>query len=248
MKKSLLILALASTIAICGSAQAQQCTCQGQNGTISVSANAVKEVAPDTVEINIEVQTEDAKSMQKAMNDNNEISQKILTGLKSTIKAEDGDYVKTSDFRADSLYKYNGSKRSFDKYMVTNNVIVHTKSIESIPSIIEKAIALGATGISNLNFSVSNYDRYRDELLTLAIQKANKQAQTAATAANIAIKGVKDLTIINNDNIYGRTRYTAVNLKACGSADAAAPEAATPSIEPGIIKIQAGVNMTYSIK
>ena len=248
MKKSLLVIAMASAIGISSSVYAQNCTCPEQTNTITVSANAVKEVTPDTVEINIEVQTEDAKSMQKAMTDNNEISQKILTGLKSAIKPDDGDYVKTSDFRADSLYKYNGSKRSFDKYMVTNNVVVHTKSIENIPSIIEKAISLGATGISNLNFSVSNYDKYRDELLTLAIQKAGKQAQTAAAAANVTIKGVKDIAIVNNDNIYSRTRYTAVNLKACGSADAAVPEAATPSIEPGIIKIQAGVNMTYSIK
>ena len=246
MKKGLLILALISVIGT-GSAMAQQCTCPEQINTISVSANAVKEVAPDTVEINIEVQTEDSKSMQKAMTDNNEISQNILKGLKDTIKTEDGDYIKTADFRADSLYKYNGSKRSFDKYMVTNNVVVHTKSISSIPAIIEKAISLGATGISNLNFSVSNYDSYRDELLLLAIQKAGKQAQTAANAANVTIRGVKDINIINNDNIYGRTRYTAVNLKASGSMDEAAPAAATPSIEPGIIKIQAGVNMTYSI-
>ncbi len=248
MKKSLFIIAIAALLGMSGGVQAQTCGCPEPVNTISVSASAVKEVAPDTVEINIEVQTEDSKSMQKAMTDNNEISQKILAGLKSTIKPDDGDYIKTSDFRADSLYKYNGSKRSFDKYMVTNNVVVHTKSIEGIPSIIEKAISLGATGISNLNFSVSNYDKYRDELLTLAVEKAKKQAQTAANAANVTIKGVKDINIINNENIYGRTRYTAVNLKACGSADSVAPEAATPSIEPGVIKIQAGVNMTYLIK
>ncbi len=246
MKKGLLILALMSVVAA-NSAIAQSCTCPEQINTISVSSNAVKEVAPDTVEINIEVETSDAKSMQKAMTDNNEISQNILKGLKDSIKTEDGDYIKTADFRADSLYKYNGSKRAFDKYQVTNNVVVHTKSINAIPTIIEKAISLGATGVSNLNFSVSNYEQYRDELLKLAVQKAGKQAQTAASAANVVIKGVKDIAIINNDNIYGRTRYAAVNLKASG-ADEAVPQAAAPSIEPGVIRIQAGVNMVYFIK
>ena len=203
MKKSLFIIAIAALLGMSGGVQAQTCGCPEPVNTISVSASAVKEVAPDTVEINIEVQTEDSKSMQKAMTDNNEISQKILVGLKSTIKPDDGDYIKTSDFRADSLYKYNGSKRSFDKYMVTNNVVVHTKSIEGIPSIIEKAISLGATGISNLNFSVSNYDKYRDELLTLAVEKAKKQAQTAAVAANVTIKGGKigEATVNNNDAV-----------------------------------------------
>ncbi len=246
MKKKIAIV-LMGLILTCGAIHAQNATYEETN-TLMVSANATKEVTPDTVEVNIEVQTENPKSMQVAMNENNKISQEVLNGLNELIDKKNGDYVKTSDYRADSLYVYNGSKRSFDKYQVTNMVVVHTKSIDKIPAIIEKAIKLGASGVSNLNFSVSNYEQYREELLTCAIKKAEKQAKVAATASGVAIKNVKDITIINNENGYARTRYAAVNLKADMSSGASAEGFATPSIEPGVIKIQADVRITYSIK
>lgn len=222
------------------------CNCI-EESTLSVSANASKEVAPDTVEINIEVQTNDSKSMQTAMSQNNEISQKVLEGLKQNINAANGDYIKTSDFRADTLYQYTNSKRVFDKYQVTNNVVVHTKSINRIPEIIENAISYGATGVSNLNFSVSNYEQFKDELLKTAVKKAEAQASIAATSAGRSLKDIKSLTVVNNDSAYSRFRNTAVNYKALGAVtEDAAPLA--PSIEPGIIKIQAGVNIIYRIK
>jgi len=225
-----------------------QCSCNNsQENTLSVSANASKEVAPDTVEINIEVQTNDSKSMQVAMNQNNEISQKVIDGLRQNINSENGDYLKTSDFRADTLYLYTNNKRTFDKYQVTNTVIVHTSSITKIPEIIEKAISYGATRVSNLNFSVSNYEQYKEELLKTAVKKAEQQATIAANSAGKSIKDIKSINIINNDSAYSRFRNTAVNFKAAGAIteDSAA---LAPSIEPGIIKIQASVNITYRIK
>ncbi len=246
MKKKMAIV-LMGLLLTCGAIQAQNVP-YNETNTLSVSANASKEVTPDTVEVNIEVQTENAKSMQTAMNENNRISQEVLNGLNTIIDKKNGDYVKTSDFRADSLYTYNGSKRSFDKYQVTNMVVVHTQSIDKIPVIIEKAIKLGASGVSNLNFSVSNYEQYREELLTCAIKKAEKQAKVAATASGVSIKNVKDITIINSENGYARTRYAAVNLKADTASAGSAESFSTPSIEPGVIKIQADVKITYSVK
>lgn len=246
MKKKIALI-LMGLLLTSGTIQAQSLSSEDIN-TLTVSANAVKEVTPDTVEVNIEVQTENTKSMQVAMNENNRISQEVLSGLNEVIDKKNGDYVKTSDFGADSLYVYNGSKRTFDKYQVTNMVVVHTKSIDKIPVIIEKAIKLGASGVSNLNFSVSNYEQYREELLTCAIKKAEKQAKVAATASGVTIKNVKDITIINSENGYARTRYAAVNLKADMASGAGLEGVTTPSIEPGVIKIQADVKITYAIK
>lgn len=248
MNKVLIILGL--MVFFCTNVNAQQ-VCplvMEDNRTISVSANASREVSPDTVEINIEIQTEDNKSMQIAMTKNNEISLKVIEGLKQDIDTEKGDYLKTSDYRADSLYQYINSKRIFDKYQVSNTVIVHTQSIDKIPTIIEKAVSYGATGVSNLNFSVSSYDQYKDELLTIAIKKAEKQAKTAATAAGATIKGIKSLNITSNENTYARYRNAAVNFKAMDSASGAVAESIAPSIEPGIIKIQSGVSIIYLIK
>lgn len=244
MKK--LVLFLCTAFLFTNIANAQTNCCNDCTKTISVSAQATREIAPDTVEINIEVQTDDFKSMQLAMTKNNEISEKVLNNLKLSINSQNGDYIKTSNYHADSLYIYNNGKRSFDKYQVTNTIIVNTKSINKIPTIIEEAIKLGATGVSNLNFSVSNYEQYKDELLTTAVKKAEAQAKTAAKAANVTINNVKTINILSNDNTYARFHNAAVNFKATDSAMGSA-EATAPSIEPGSIKIQAGVSVVYTI-
>lgn len=243
MRKKLVVLGLFILLGAIGSPFTASFA---QEATISVSATAVKEIAPDTVEINIEVQTDDLKSMQAAMIKNNELSEKLLNNLRLCINSQNGDYIKTSNYHADTLYIYNNGKRSFDKYQVTNTIVVNTKSINKIPSIIEEAIKYGATGVSNLNFSVSNYDEYKDELLTIAIKKAEKQAKVAAKAASVNILSVKSINVMSNDNSYARYHNAAVNFKAADSAFGTT-ESMAPSIEPGVIKIQAGVNVVYTI-
>lgn len=225
------------------------CACSSSvaDSTINVSATSTKEVIPDTVEINIEVQTSNPKSMQIASNENTEISQKVLNSVKSFLNAENGDYVKTAYFRADTRYKYVNQKQVFDAYQVTNTIIVHTKDLAKISEIIEKAIAHGATGVSNLNFSLSNYDDYKNELITEAIKKAEVQAKTATKAVNSDISKIKAINISNNG--YGNVRNAVLNYKATRAmGDAVESSSFAPAIEPGIIKIQADVNIVYFIK
>ncbi len=245
--KRLLILTLIQLGLVMPSFAACNCTNSQPEATINVSATATKEVSPDTVEINIEIQTEDAKSMQAASKENSELSLKVLESMKQFLNTSNGDYVKTAYFRADSKYKYINNRQVFDCYQVTNTVVVHTKDISKISEIIEKAISEGATGVSNLNFSISNYDSFKNELISEAMKKAESQACTAAKTANSEILKIKTINISNN--AYGHARNTVLNFKAArGSYDAAVAESATPSIEPGIIKIQADVNVIYYIK
>ena len=74
MKKVLLAAAITGLL-IGGLATQANVTTTDERGFISASASANKEIASDVAEISIEVQTFDTKSMQKAMTDNNEISQ-----------------------------------------------------------------------------------------------------------------------------------------------------------------------------
>ena len=90
-----------------------------------------------------------------------------------------GDYIKTSNFSASPVYSYSNSKRNLDKYQVSNRVVVHTKSLDKIGLMIDKAIDLGATNVSNLEFSVSNYDIQCNDLLSIATKKAQKRLARA---------------------------------------------------------------------
>ena len=227
---------------------AQAVNNQIERGYISVSGSANTEVAPDVAEISFAVQTSDSKSMQKATLANKEASDKVLSVLSSMLNKDNGDYIKTSDFSASPIYSYSGSKRNLDKYEVSNRVIVHTKSLDKVGAMIDKAIEAGATNVDNLNFSVSTYDSKCNDLIALATKKAQSRANVIAKNLNATIDGVRTVDVSCNANNYNNTPrfYMAKNMVEA-AADSASGSTQT-SITGGVVKVNANVNATFFVK
>ena len=221
-----------------------------ERGYISVNTTANTEVAPDVAEISIAVETYDTKSMQKATKENKDISDKVYAELKSMINPANGDFIKTADFNATPLYTYSSNnKKSFDKYMVTNSIIVHTKSIDKVGTMIDKAIALGATNINNLTFSVSNYEKQCNDLLAIAAKKASTRVNILAKASHQTLAGIKSMDTSCSTNNASRVQYRflAKNMAAMDSAAGSAEQSSVP-IQGGLIKIYANLNASYFVK
>ena len=215
-----------------------------ERGYITVNTQANKELSPDLVEISIAVETYD-KSMQNAIAKNKEISDKVQAVLKSMINAPE-DYIKTSDFNASPMYNYTNNKRVFDKYQVSNTIIVHTKNLDKVGNMIDKAIAAGATNINNLNFSISDYESQCDELLTIAVTKAKNQASAVAAAAGTTLNGVKYMNASCNSGATSRVYYNLMAKNAVADSEAAMGSS-TP-ISAGRIKIQATLSSAFFVK
>lgn len=219
-------------------------------GYVSVSYTAEKEVSPDTVEVSISVKTDDKKSMQEAVRKNKEISDKVYSYLKSVITSANGDYVKTSNFSASPSYIYNNNKRTLDKYNVSNNVIVHTKSIDKISTIIDNSLSLGATDVDSLNFLLSEKDTQCADLLSNAAKQTRKRADMVATSVGSSVVGIKNIDTtcsLNNSSRYPVYRNSLMMAKA-ESMDGATSETNSVNIEAGTIKIYSNVNASFYLK
>ncbi|MBR6127090.1 SIMPL domain-containing protein [bacterium] len=220
-----------------------------ERGYISLSTSANTEVAPDVAEISFAVKTSDTKSMQKATVMNKEISDKLLGILKGMLNTSNGDFIKTSDFNASPIYTYNGNKKNLDRYEVSNRVIVHTKSIDKVGNMIDKAIEAGATNVDSLNFSVSNYESQCNSLIEIASKKASTRATIAAKSMGTTLDGVRSMDISCSENSvrsYPRL-YMAKNMVADAAEGATANQSST-SISEGVIKVYANVNVSFFVK
>ncbi len=220
-----------------------------ERGFVSVSTSANTELPPDIVEINIAVQTEDAKSLQKATDENKAISDKVYNELSAMINKQNGDYVKTANFNAAPVYSYKNDKKNLIKYEVSNNVIVHTKNIKDAGKMIDKAIASGATNINDITFSISSYDKQCDELLSIAAKKAYKRAGLLATSAGNTLAGIKNIngSCSTSEAIRPQYRLLAKNASFAGASADASVESASP-IQGGVIKLFANLNASYFVK
>ncbi len=241
MKKILLGAVLAGLLA------APAVFAEAERGFVSATTTANKELSPDTVEISIAVVTYDNKSMQEATLENKQLSDKLYNAMKSLITPANGDWVKTSDYSAQPVYVYTNNKRNFDKYEVSNRIIVHTKSIDKAGDIIDQAITLGATNIDNLNFTLSTYEKECDGLLTQAAQKTRARAELLAKAAGTMITGTKSISAsCNTTGVSQRIMYNMMAKSAMTDSEAAMGSS-TP-IATGVIKIYANVNASYFVK
>lgn len=217
-------------------------------GKIAVQTSANTEIAPDVVEISFAIKTYDAKSMQKATLANKEISDKVLSELKSLIDTDNGDYIKTSDFSANPVYSYVNSKQNFEKYEVSNRVIVHISKTDIVGKMIDKAILTGATNVDSLSFSVSNYEKQCNDLLVIATKKAQDRANVIAESLGTSLDGISSLTTSCSANNYNQPRYyMAKNMIADVAAESASLGAGT-TISNGVIKINATVNANFFVK
>ena len=245
MKKFLISAAIVGLALGCASVQAISESIE--RGYISVNTSANAELAPDVAEISIAVKTYDNKSMQKATLQNKEISEQVIATLKSMIDTSKGDYIKTADFSATPIYSYSGNKRNFDKYQVSNSVVVHTKSIDKIGSMIDKSIALGATDVNSLNFSVSNYEAQCNDLLTLAAKKASARANAVAKTVPTTLLGVRTMDVSCSTSNSSRPQYKMLMANRAMTMDAEAAGSST-TIESGVVKVFANVSATYFVK
>lgn len=245
MKKFLISAAIVSLALGCATVQAISESIE--RGYISVNTSANAELAPDVAEISIAVKTYDNKSMQKATLQNKEISEQVIATLKSMIDTSKGDYIKTADFSATPIYSYSGNKRNFDKYQVSNSVVVHTKSIDKIGTMIDKSIALGATDINSLNFSVSNYEAQCNDLLTLAAKKASARANAVAKTVPTTLSGIRSMDVSCSTSNSSRPQYKMLMANRAMMMDSEAAGSST-TIESGVIKVFANVSATYFVK
>lgn len=215
-------------------------------GTVNASYTSEKEVSPDTAEVSIAVKTENARSLSAAITQNKEISDKIYSYLKGVINTSNGDYLKTSNYSANPEYTYNNGKRNFDKYQVSNNIIVHTKDINKISEMIDKSLSLGATNVDSLNFSLSDKDTVCSNLLKEASVKAKSRADLVANSVGSSITGVKSLnTSCSENRSYSRPMYYANKM---ATLDAAESAGSSTNIEAGVIKVYATVNADFYLK
>lgn len=249
MKKTLLAIAVLSILT--GSIMTTQAVTQNEKerGYISISTSANTEIAPDVAEISFAVKTSDTKSMQKASLMNKDISEKINNIMKELINTSNGDYIKTSNYNASPVYIYDNNKKKFDKYEVSNRIIVHTKSLDKLGSMIDKATEAGATNVDSLNFSVSKYESQCNSLIEIAAKKATTRANIAAKSAGATLDGIRSMDISCSENAkYSAPRlYMAKNMLS-SVADGVAAEGASTSISSGVIKIYANVNASFFVK
>ena len=175
--KQMLCALLTICLLLIGSANAM--AAQPDTPSISVSANATIEVAPDTAVISFDVNGKGRTAAAKM-----DSVKRNLLGCNIL-----GNDITTTSY---TLYPDTDIKGKIIGYTANNSVRIKLKDIGKLGPVIDKISAAGVDTINNISFSVSNRELYRNKLLAQAVENARQQAGMERSYGNMKLMAAAD--------------------------------------------------------
>jgi len=186
--RSLIALTAALLLATAAPAMAQTV----QNGTITIDGTGEISAAPDTAFINSGV-TSQGITAREALDANTAAMAELIATLKAA-GIEDRD-IQTSGFSVQPNYVYSDARDAngytmppkIVGYQVTNSVMVKVRKLDTLGSVLDKSVTVGANTVNGVNFTVEDPRPLLDEARKLAFEDARAKAELYAGLAGVEL-------------------------------------------------------------
>jgi len=207
---------------------------------ITVSGEGRTFAVPDIALIQLGVVTEGLK-VGDVVRENTEKMNNILKEIKD-LGIEEKD-IKTTTYNLAPRYEWTeDGKRIFKGYTLTQQINVKIRNFEKIGDVLEKSTEKGANLVGDLQFSIDEPEKVRQEARKEAIEKAKAKASQISTDS-----GLKLVKLVNvYEDYYPRTYSDTLykSLEATGGGEIAAP----PEIQPGEQEVTVTIYLTYRVR
>lgn len=173
--------------------------------TITINGEGNVNLEPNIATFTVNINTT-AKTAKEAASKNSEQTNKTINILKSIIpekKSDANKAISTQDYNLSPEYKWNKEKQQQELtgFTASNTLLVKTKNLSELGTILDKTISSGITELNNLSFAYDNPEEAYKQALDLAIANAKERADIIATASDIQIEGIQDITVISTNQI-----------------------------------------------
>ncbi|MBR4457705.1 MAG: SIMPL domain-containing protein [Clostridia bacterium] len=211
--------------------------------TVTVSGTATVMVEADTATVSFGIETR-AKEVAAASEANAAQTQRLKQALTEAGVAEKD--ITTEFYYVNPIYDFNQVTEDditpVKGYSVSNTLSIRVRDITQIGTLIDKALASGATSCNGISFSSSKAADAQDEALVAAIAEARRKAELMAEAC-----GGKLGVIVSVSEQAGITNGALFNLrsnKASGVEEA--EDAATEIVSDGL-RYSATVTVVFEL-
>jgi uncharacterized protein YggE len=214
-----------------------------QPHTVTVSATASVQRAPDQATLDLAVETFAATAEQASRANAQKMDALVKALERLGLK---GDRIRTIGYNVYPEYEHRpesprqpGEERVVG-YRATNMVQVTIDDVSRVGTIIDAAIKAGANRVTGLSFQLRNPEAARQEALRLAVGKARADAEAIAGAVG---QRVGPALAVTTAGAFPPPRI----MRAQAGAMMEYSKAPTP-VEPGTIDISADVTVIFTLE
>lgn len=230
---------LLSTLLLPASLLAQQPV---EPNTVTVSATASVQRAPDQATLDLAVETFAATAEQASRANAQKMDALVKALERLGLK---GDRIRTIGYNVYPEYEHRpeaprqpGEERVVG-YRATNMVQVTIDDVSRVGSVIDAAVKAGANRVTGLSFQLRNPEAARQEALRQAVGKARADAEAIAGAIG---RRLGPALAVTTTGAFPPPRIMRAEAMSMGFAKAPTP------VEPGTIEISADVTVIFTLE
>ncbi|HUZ92441.1 MAG TPA: SIMPL domain-containing protein [Candidatus Paceibacterota bacterium] len=209
--------------------------------TVMASAEGKTTVMPDIAESTFSVVVQ-GKNPQDLADSSNQKMSAVIKFLKSEGIADKDIATVAYDLSPNYRYDASTQRNYITGYMLTQTVDVKMRDFTKVAEIIGGLTPLGVNQIGNINFTVDNNETYLAVARADALKNAQAKAEQMAAAAGAHLG--RAVNVSESQGILPRPIPYAMST----GMSAAAPQVATPTIQPGTQEITDDVTITYELE
>ena len=202
--------------------------------TVTVSGSGEVSVSPDVADVILGVQVTRPTVAQAQSAAATAMSSALVAVKKDGVADKD---ITTVNLSLTPVYDYSNSAQRLVGQQYSNVVKVTVRDLAKVPSVVDDAVAAGATTIQGISFRLDNPTTVQAQARQLAMQDARAKADALVSAGGVTIKGVA--------SINETTTSTPIYYAGAMAADKAAG-ASTP-VQPGTTDVTVTVTVSYLI-
>ncbi|KKC31296.1 SIMPL domain-containing protein [Devosia psychrophila] len=211
-------------------------------GSITIEGRGEVMAAPDVAQINSGVTTQGATA-REALDANSAAMAELIAQLKAFgIEARD---IQTSGFSVNPNYVYTEERDAngyslppkIAGYQVANTVTVTVRALDTLGSILDKSVTIGANTVNGVTFSVADPSALYDEARKAAFADARAKAELYATAAGGTLDEINSISESQSFNSPQPVAMYSMRAEA---------EAAVP-VEGGELAFAINVNVQWEL-
>jgi uncharacterized protein YggE len=209
-----------------------------QSSDLSVVGEGKVEVVPDKASLEAGILVANARTIEEAQNEINQKSSAIESALQG-LGVEKTD-IKTSNYSVNPNQDYNpGVGGRITGYNGNVTVSITVRNIENVAAISQAVTTAGANQVYNVQYSVDNPEKFREEARNKAIENAKQQAEELADSLGIRLGDVVNIVESSpNGNPFMPYEKSVSLDSAMGGANA-------PTLQPGTQEITSVVTLFF---
>ena len=214
---------------------------RSQRDTILIDGEGKVTATPDIARVSVGVMTE-GQTVKDVQRQNTE-KMNAITGAMKELGIAEKD-LQTSNYSISPKYDYTNGAQRLAGYIVSQNIEIKVRNMDSVGPVLQKAGELGANQVGGVQFSIDDPQSLQQQARIKAVEDARRKAEDLGKQLGLTI--VRVVTFTESGGSRPPMYAPMAMMKSYDQGVAAS--APSPEVQSGSLDVTSSVTVTFEVR